>query len=282
MEQLTRRMINTFHPSPSVARAASVALISAVLLAACARTTVIRETAAPSTAKPGVAVVVERGDTLYRIAQANGVHARDLAVWNGIPAPYTIYPGQRLKLYPGSAVATTRRSSPSRSAGSGRKPAAPASAPKRTATVPAKPATPPAVAAKPAVPAATPVVSNVTWRWPADGALISRYVAGEPTKQGIGIAGSSGAPVRAAGDGVVVYSGSGLVGYGELVIIKHNDEWLSAYGHNRKRMVNEGQLVKVGQQIAEMGRSGAPREMLHFEVRYNGKPVDPLLYLPKR
>jgi lipoprotein NlpD len=142
-----------------------------------------------------------------------------------------------------------------------------------------KPAAPKPAAPKPAL---APAVSPVKWRWPADGELISRYVAGEPTKQGIGIAGSSGAAVRAAGDGVVVYSGSGLVGYGELVIIKHNDEWLSAYGHNRTRLVNEGQLVKVGQQIAEMGRSGAPRDMLHFEVRYNGKPVDPLLYLPKR
>ncbi|RBG32399.1 hypothetical protein BRM61_11395, partial [Xanthomonas oryzae pv. oryzae] len=88
--------------------------------------------------------------------------------------------------------------------------------------------------------------------------------------------------VRAAADGVVVYSGAGLVGYGELIIIKHNDQWLSAYGHNRKRLLNEGQSVKAGQQIAEMGRSGASRDMLHFEIRYNGKPVDPLLYLPKK
>ena len=148
----------------------------------------------------------------------------------------------------------------------------------------AKPSAPSSAAAKPATPkpAAVPPASPIKWRWPADGELISRYVAGEPTKQGVGIAGSSGAPVRAAGDGVVVYSGSGLVGYGELVIIKHNDEWLSAYGHNRTRLVNEGQLVKAGQQIAEMGRSGAPRDMLHFEVRYNGKPVDPLQYLPRR
>ena len=87
--------------------------------------------------------------------------------------------------------------------------------------------------------------------------------------------------MRAAGDGVVVYSGSGLVGYGELIIVKHNDAWLSAYGHNRKRLVNEGQLVKAGQQIAEMGHSGAARDMLHFEIRYNGKPVDPLQYLPQ-
>jgi lipoprotein NlpD len=112
--------------------------------------------------------------------------------------------------------------------------------------------------------------------------LLSRFVGGEPTKQGVDIAGASGASVKAAADGVVVYSGSGLVGYGELVIIKHNDAWLSAYGHNRARLVNEGAIVKAGQQIAVMGRTGAPRDMLHFEIRHNGKPVDPLLYLPKR
>ncbi len=112
--------------------------------------------------------------------------------------------------------------------------------------------------------------------------MIGRYVSGDPTKQGIDIAGSGGQPVRAAADGVVVYSGSGLVGYGELIIVKHNEQWLSAYGHNRSRLVNEGQIVKSGQQIAEMGRSGAARDMLHFEIRYNGKPLDPLSYLPQR
>ena len=120
------------------------------------------------------------------------------------------------------------------------------------------------------------------WRWPADGVVVSGFAAGDPTRQGVDIAGKAGQPVRAAADGVVVYSGSGLVGYGELVIVKHNDQWLSAYGHNRARMVNEGALVKAGQQIAEMGRSGATRDMLHFEIRYNGKPVDPQTYLPIR
>ena len=124
--------------------------------------------------------------------------------------------------------------------------------------------------------------SNLAWRWPADGELAGRYADGDPTRQGIDVAGAAGQPVRAAADGVVVYSGSGLVGYGELVIIKHNDNWLSAYGHNRARLVNEGQLVKAGQQIAEMGHTGAARDMLHFEIRYNGKPVDPLQYLPPR
>ncbi|MDQ3495710.1 MAG: peptidoglycan DD-metalloendopeptidase family protein, partial [Pseudomonadota bacterium] len=127
-----------------------------------------------------------------------------------------------------------------------------------------------------------PATSHIAWRWPADGQVVTRFVAGEPTRQGIDIAGSAGQPVRAAGDGVVVYSGAGLVGYGELVIIKHDEQWLSAYGHNRTRLVNEGARVSAGQQIAEMGRSGAARDMLHFEIRYHGKPVDPLQYLPRR
>src|SRR5690606_39912313 len=115
-----------------------------------------------------------------------------------------------------------------------------------------------------------------------EGAGVSRYVAGEPTRQGIDIAGTEGAPVRAAADGVVVYSGSGLVGYGELVIVKHDDAWLSAYGHNRTRLVAEGAKVNAGQQLEEMGSTGADRDMLHFEIRHDGKPVDPLRYLPRR
>ncbi|HBZ47028.1 MAG TPA: hypothetical protein DEO93_07105, partial [Stenotrophomonas sp.] len=128
----------------------------------------------------------------------------------------------------------------------------------------------------------TAIKSNIDWRWPADGALVGRFVGADVTKQGVDIAGSSGQPVRATASGVVVYSGAGLVGFGELIIIKHNDQWLSAYGHNRKRLVNEGQSVKAGEQIAEMGRTGTTRDMLHFEIRYNGRPVDPLLYLPPK
>ncbi|GAA5080187.1 peptidoglycan DD-metalloendopeptidase family protein [Lysobacter panacisoli] len=241
----------------------------AVLAAGCASSKVYREpgasSSAPSKPKYGVTTTVKRGDTLFSIASRNGIRAPDLAAWNGIDPPYTIYPGQRLRLYPGSRSGTATTTRP------------PTGTTKPTTTAPT---TPTPTAPKPAAP--TPAVSDIKWRWPADGQLIGRYVAGEPTKQGIDIAGNSGAPVRAAADGVVVYSGSGLVGYGELIIIKHNDQWLSAYGHNRNRLVNEGQLVRSGQQIAEMGRSGAPREMLHFEVRYNGKPVDPLLYLPKQ
>lgn len=252
------------------------AAAAALLLAACSSTVVREHGSEPrgvriSTPKPGATTVVQRGDNLYRIASSNGIAVRDLAAWNGIPMPYTIYPGQRLRLYPQANAGTGSRGTMPGSSGAVRSSAT--ATPRRVAASPRAPS---------AAPAAAPVESGIAWRWPADGQLLSRYVAGEPTKQGIDIAGNSGAPVRAAGDGVVVYSGSGLVGYGELIIIKHNDAWLSAYGHNRNRLVNEGQLVKAGQQIAEMGRSGAAREMLHFEVRYNGKPVDPLQYLPKQ
>jgi len=112
--------------------------------------------------------------------------------------------------------------------------------------------------------------------------VVGTYVAGDPMKQGIDIAGKAGAPVKAAADGTVVYSGNGLIGYGELVIVKHSPGFLSAYGHNQKRLVQEGDKVKAGQTIAEMGSSGASKDELHFEIRKNGKPSNPLDYLPRR
>ncbi|MEI2721731.1 MAG: peptidoglycan DD-metalloendopeptidase family protein [Gemmatimonadales bacterium] len=112
--------------------------------------------------------------------------------------------------------------------------------------------------------------------------MVGTYAAGDPTRQGIDIAGEAGQPVRAARDGEVVYSGAGLIGYGELIIVKHSPELLSAYGHNRVRLVKEGDKVKAGQKIAEMGKNAANRVLLHFEVRKNGKPVDPLPLLPAR
>ncbi|MBS0200726.1 MAG: peptidoglycan DD-metalloendopeptidase family protein [Proteobacteria bacterium] len=221
-------------------------------------------TAKVSTPKYGATYEVQKGDTVYHIATTNGITPLDLALWNDIPPPYIIHPGQRVRLYPRSGKAPP---------------------PPPTASVPApRPAAPSSSSAPTPPPAATtrPTAGNLAWRWPADGQVISTYLAGEPTRQGLDIAGSAGEPVRAASDGVVVYSGAGLVGYGELIIIKHNSEWLSAYGHNRKRMVTEGQRVSAGQQIAEMGRTAAPRDMLHFEIRFDGKPVDPQLYLPKK
>jgi lipoprotein NlpD len=246
--------------------------IAVAMLGACS-STVVREPSASSPSrqtsqgKPGTTVRVQRGDTLYGIAFRNGVDVNDLARWNSLAAPYTIYPGQSLKLFAGSG---------------GSRPPAATTTPTRPATTgtTTRPVPPPTTVTRPTTPA--PANSGFSWRWPADGHLIGRFVAGDATKQGIDIAGSGGQSVRAAADGVVVYSGAGLVGYGELIIVKHSEAWLSAYGHNRKRLVNEGQSIKAGQQIAEMGSSGASREMLHFEIRHNGKPVDPLQYLPAR
>lgn len=253
-------------PRRSLSRVLAMPLVIVVLLSACATSTVTRVPAAGgSTPKYGATTVVKRGDNLYRIATGNGITTLDLAAWNNIPPPYTIYPGQRLKLYPDS--------------GAGRMP------PRGTAGTTTPPARRPPASQAPApapAPSGKAIASSIKWSWPVDGSLLSSFQSGDPTRQGIDIAATGGAPVRATADGTVVYSGSGLVGYGELIILKHSDEWLSAYGHNRNRMVNEGQVVKAGQQIAEVGRSGASRDMLHFEIRHNGKPVDPQLYLPKK
>lgn len=159
--------------------------------------------------------------------------------------------------------------------------------PSRPVAVSPPPTSAAPVPVNPSVPIPTPTspVSSgaaLEWRWPTQGQVIGRYVNGDQTQQGIDIAGKAGQAVAAAGDGVVVYSGAGLVGYGELIIIKHSNEWLSAYAHNRRRLVAEGTKVKAGETIAEMGRTGAIRDMLHFEIRRNGKPVDPLQYLPAR
>ena len=125
-------------------------------------------------------------------------------------------------------------------------------------------------------------VDGVRWRWPTDGRVIRSFGSGDPTRQGLGISGNQGQAVVAAADGEVVYSGNGLIGFGELIIIKHSDALLSAYGHNRKRLVDEGSRVRAGQVVAEMGRSGGSVPMVHFEIRRNGRPVDPRTFLPPR
>ncbi|TYT25217.1 peptidoglycan DD-metalloendopeptidase family protein [Luteimonas viscosa] len=246
-------------------RAPAAALLALLLVTGCSSKVVRTQGGGSvpkvSTPKPGASVVVRRGDTLYRLAVNNGISPMDLALWNGVSPPYTIYPGQRLRLYPGTGSGSR---SATRSSGTTQRPAV------RPTQAPPQPSAPP------------PSSSRLGWRWPTDGQILNRFAAGDATRQGIDIAGRSGQAVRAAADGVVVYSGSGLVGYGELVIVKHDEQWLSAYGHNRTRLVNEGARVSAGQQIAEMGSTGAAREMLHFEIRYNGKPVDPLQHLPRR
>jgi lipoprotein NlpD len=234
----------------------------------------------------GAVHVVRAGETLYGISFRYGLRFQDVASWNGIGDPYVIEVGQRLRLRPASGSASAP---PSRASLQAPLPATAGGAPAVTPRPPAPGTAAAAVSGRPpAAPVVTPGAAPAgnlpmpAWRWPAQGDVIGRYVSGDQTQQGINIAGQAGQDVAAAADGVVVYSGAGLVGYGELIIIKHSDEWLSAYAHNRRRLVSEGARVKAGDNIAEMGRTGAVREMLHFEIRRNGKPVDPLQFLPRR
>lgn len=225
---------------------------------------------------------VQRGDTLYSIAFRFGWDWKALAARNNIPAPYVIRPGQTIR-FDGQS-----NSAPVRSVATA--PVVTTPPPKQPTTQPSQPAqnqptkpVPPPVATTPATTSTLPVTRSATgWAWPANGTMIGRFSSNGSLNKGIDIAGELGQPVLAASDGSVVYAGSGLRGYGELVIIKHSDTYVSAYGHNRRLLVREGQQVKVGQTIAEMGSTGTDRVKLHFEIRRQGKPVDPLQYLPRR
>lgn len=251
---------------------------------------------------------VQAGDTLYGISFRAGLSYREVAAWNNIVEPYTVKIGQRLVFQaPNTSVAATPTIIASSNANEVKpveinqvpvKPPVVNTAPTLATPVvpiatvvkppvPTAPTAPAVMAAneKPVLPPEIKVPENpgaMSWRWPSEGTVIARYVQGDTSQQGINIGGKSGQAVKASSDGTVVYSGAGLVGYGELIIIKHNNEWLSAYAHNRRRLVAEGTKVKAGDVIAEMGRTGTMRDMLHFEIRRNGKPVDPLLYLPKQ
>ena len=394
-----------------------LSLIGLVALSACGVSPKVRVERAPGNysgqasattrstapAAAGQRHVVVRGDTLYSIAFRNGLDVRDLIGWNQIAPPYTIFPGQPLRLSdpsqrvvaappvttikpqpaptsaasslpPASTVAIkptagtqpitedaslpmaqpfaedtvvsvsaqSRPTAPVRPAAGqpgsliaaigaapqpsvsttatptpGFKPAttlikpvdrtvgsAAASTPNAANPLPQTPSStlPPASATSAPMPiAAVPVVTaptvaapvivdvsgavatrqGITWRWPTAGTLIRRFVAGDPTQQGIDISGQLGQPVLAVADGDVVYSGNGLLGYGEMIIVQHSPDYLSAYGHNQRRLVTEGSKVKGGQRIAEMGQRGST-VMLHFEIRQRGKPIDPLTYLPAR
>ncbi|WP_277374290.1 peptidoglycan DD-metalloendopeptidase family protein [Pseudomonas sp. AA-38] len=225
--------------------------------------------------------VVKRGDTLYSIAFRFGWDWKALAAHNGLRDPYLIRVGQIIHF--GNRTSVPSSPAVVASAPSNPAPRAPAPVPSQpTSSTPATAATRPA----PAAPATTPVTpvtrSAKGWAWPTQGAVISRFSSNGSLNKGIDIAGELGQPVLAASDGSVVYAGSGLRGYGELIIIKHSDTYVSAYGHNRRLLVREGQQVKAGQRIAEMGSTGADRVKLHFEIRRQGKPVDPLQYLPSR
>lgn len=253
-------------------------LCSCVLLAACSGTArkvpVADRSHSSYTAKPSKPVtqgqyVVRPGDTLYSIAFRFGWDWKELAKRNDIKAPYTIRPRQVIRFSKPATVVQQPRPVTK-----------PQAKPKAQPTAPAKPQV---VAAKPPPKQAPAAASKVKgWRWPATGSVVSKFSANTSLNKGIDIAGKLGQPVIATTSGTVVYAGSGLRGYGEMIIIKHDDVYISAYGHNRRLLVNEGQQVNAGQQIAEMGSTGTDQVKLHFEIRRQGKPVDPLQYLPAR
>ena len=239
------------------------ALVAAVVLSGCAskgrlapvddhsiggaRAAVRVMPGAENAGKPGY-YTVKPGDTLIRIGMDNGQSGRDIARWNKLDNTNLIETGQVLRVEPPAPDAPVVRPA-------------------------ASPATTPAVA--PAAPSAAE--DAISFQWPARGNLISGF--DESKNKGLDIGGKVGDPVMAAADGRVVYAGAGLRGYGNLIILKHNNTYLTAYAHNQTLLVKEDQVIKRGQKIAEMGNSDADQVKLHFEIRRQGKPVDPAKYL---
>ncbi|RQO58368.1 peptidase [Variovorax sp. KBW07] len=232
--------------------------------------------------KPGY-YAVRPGDTIRRIGNETGQRWQDIVRWNNIDNPDLIEVGQVLRVIPPTGSATVVATAPATSSPEAvTKPVAP-----QPAVVPTTPSSgaskPPApVTASPAGPGSggNSGDEDLGWIWPASGSLIAGF--DEAKNKGYDISGKAGDPVLAAADGRVVYAGAGLRGYGNLIILKHNNTYLTAYAHNQALLVKEDQSVQKGQKIAEMGNSDADRVKLHFEIRRQGKPVDPSRYLPGR
>ena len=234
---------------------------------------------AENAGKPGY-YTVKPGDTLIRVGLDNGQSWRDIVRWNNIENPNVIEVGQVLRVLPpgtapGETVAVVRPVPPPPSVTT-----APAGAPRPAATSGTTPTAPAATAPAPVVAASAAPEDELVFVWPTSGALIAGF--DEAKNKGLDLAGKAGDPVMAAADGRVVYSGAGLRGYGNLIILKHNNTYLTAYAHNQTLLVKEDQSVRKGQKIAEMGNSDADRVKLHFEIRKQGKPVDPAKLLPAR
>jgi len=239
---------------------------------------------AENAGKPGY-YTVKPGDTLIRIGLETGQSWKDVARWSNLENPNLIEVGQVLRVAPpapaAQAVASDTGVVTRPVASSSVTPGSPASAPVAPASAAKPPASAPVVAVAPTAPA-TPAAGedDMGFIWPAAGSLIAGF--DEARNKGYDIAGKAGDPVLAAADGRVVYAGAGLRGYGNLVILKHNNTFLTAYAHNQSLLVKEDQSVRKGQKIAEMGSTDADRTKLHFEIRRQGKPVDPSRYLPAR
>ena len=241
---------------------------------------------AENAGKPGY-YTVKPGDTLIRIGLESGQSWKDIARWNAIENPNLIEVGQVLRVVPPTAataaavVAADSGVVARPVASSAVAPAsAAASAPRPVGSAASAAAVAAAPVAAPAPAPAAPGEDDLAFIWPAGGALLAGF--DEARNKGYDIAGKAGDPVLAAADGRVVYAGAGLRGYGNLVILKHNNTFLTAYAHNQTLLVKEDQSVRKGQKIAEMGNTDADRVKLHFEIRKQGKPVDPARYLPSR
>lgn len=215
--------------------------------------------------------IVDKGETLYSIAWRSGLDVRSIAKLNRLKSPYKIFPGQKVILVKKIAQTTTNKrwseNKYNREKKVVKKPVAQNKKQAYGINVVKK----------------TPEVGQKIrqWRWPTNGKVISNFSSGQPASKGINIAGKRGQPILSAADGKVVYVGDALSGYGKLIIVKHNEDYLSAYAHNDRILVKEQQIVKAGDAIAKMGSTDAERVMLHFEVRFRGKSVNPMKYLGK-
>ena len=226
---------------------------------------------------------VKPGDTLIRIGLETGQNWKDLIKWNNLDNPNVIEVGQVLRVVAPGTDAATAGTKPVAQAKVETRPlgnAAPASGAAPASPVPVASASGPAPAAAATPAPAREADDDINWIWPANGPVVSTF--DETRSKGLAISGKPGDPVLAAADGRVVYAGSGLRGYGNLVILKHNNTYLTAYAHNQTLLVKEDQAVRRGQKIAEMGATDAERVQLHFEIRKLGKPIDPAKLLPPR
>ncbi len=246
---------------------------------------------------------VRRGDTLYSVAWQYGEDFKQIARWNDIKAPFIIYPGQKLRLIPPKYKKPTtvkfakstpkkippqkslqQKSSKNKSTLLSQKSSVSKSSSQvssKTAQATSKPKLTPAQLRWREKKRKLALKQKLVWKWPTRGKVITTFSLSHPGRKGINIAGRKGQSIKAAASGTVVYSGQGLRGYGNLIIIKHNEDYFSAYAHNHKIYIKEKQKVKIGQHIADMGSTDAERNMLHFEIRKNGTPLNPIKFLPK-
>ena len=252
---------------------ACLALFLVTVFAGCSGPAVVPVSDLTAPRTEAVVRIVRNGDSLYTIAWEAGLDYRDVAVWNGLESPYRLRVGQEIILGSGvkkaSSVSVSKANLESTSAA---EPTVVELEPVETLSDTRERTT--------SDPTTQSESTHTAWRWPAEGELIAWFDP-ETGSNGIDIAGADGGPVLAAARGKVVYAGTGLRGYGLLIIIKHDETFLSAYAHNRAVTISEGDSVHRGQVIAEMGQSGAESTRLHFEIRRDGQPVDPLQYLPE-